>query len=396
MTARFPTVRLEAALRQRKEFVRINDPQQYKRCRVQLRAKGVVLRDIVPGSQIKTKEQQVCRDGEFLVAEIDAKVGGYGIVPADLDGAIVSSHYFLFAINEDVLNRQYLDYWIRTRDFQDQVRAQGSTNYAAIRPRDVLSYKIPLPPLAVQQRLVENMACILPKIREARDLHDRAMEEANLLLSSALKLAFTDLATRLVPVHEIGSFAEILRGRGPMYGSNTGALVVNQKCVRWVGIDLQHAKEVDADWARTLPSHLLLRDGDIAVNSTGEGTIGRACVVNGNAIGRPFDSHVLVVRVEPDKALPAFVAYFLRSPQGQLAIEESKGAKTTKQTELGTSKLGKIRLPLPSLQDQARLVAYIEGIRTRVEQATRIQDQVRPEIDALPTTVLARAFKGEL
>ena len=47
---------------------------------------GIVLRDEVTGALIKTKSQQVCRAGEFLVAEIDAKVGGFGIVPEALDG----------------------------------------------------------------------------------------------------------------------------------------------------------------------------------------------------------------------------------------------------------------------------------------------------------------------
>jgi type I restriction enzyme S subunit len=48
------------------------------------------------------------------VAEIDAKVGGFGIVPETLDGAIVSSHYFLFGLDESKLDRRFLDYFIRT------------------------------------------------------------------------------------------------------------------------------------------------------------------------------------------------------------------------------------------------------------------------------------------
>lgn len=82
-------VPLGKAITHRKEFVRISDFERYKRCRVQLHAKGIVLRDIVTGAEIKTKEQQVCRAGEFLLAEIDAKVGGFGVVPEELDGSIV-------------------------------------------------------------------------------------------------------------------------------------------------------------------------------------------------------------------------------------------------------------------------------------------------------------------
>src|SRR3989337_4573758 len=87
-------------LAHRKEFIRIDDTQRYKRARVQLHWRGIVVRDEIEGARIRTKEQQVARAGELLVAEIDAKVGGVGIVPQELGGAIVSSHYFLFEVDE--------------------------------------------------------------------------------------------------------------------------------------------------------------------------------------------------------------------------------------------------------------------------------------------------------
>ena len=92
MANEWPRVALAEVMRQRKEFIQIGDLETYKRCRVQLHAQGVVLRDMVAGAEVETKRQQVCRAGEFLVAEIDAKVGGFGIVPDELDGAIVSSY----------------------------------------------------------------------------------------------------------------------------------------------------------------------------------------------------------------------------------------------------------------------------------------------------------------
>jgi hypothetical protein len=93
-TAR-PKVRLGEVIQHRKEFITIDDIATYKRPRVQLHAQGIVLRDEVPGALIKTKKQQVCHAGEFLVAEIDAKVGGFGIVPESLEGSLVSIDAFL-------------------------------------------------------------------------------------------------------------------------------------------------------------------------------------------------------------------------------------------------------------------------------------------------------------
>jgi hypothetical protein len=45
-------------------------------------------------------------------------------------------------------------FFIRTPKFGNQVLANGSTNYASIRPADVLRNRIPLPPFGEQQRIV--------------------------------------------------------------------------------------------------------------------------------------------------------------------------------------------------------------------------------------------------
>lgn len=142
------------------EFITINDGQEYTRVTTKLHRKGVVLRDIVKGFEIKTKKQQICRANQLLVAEIDAKVGGYGIVPKELEGSIVSSHYFLFNINAMELLPEFLAYILKTDDFFNQIRAQGSTNYAAIRPKDILKIRIPYCNIDLQRSWVEKLRAI--------------------------------------------------------------------------------------------------------------------------------------------------------------------------------------------------------------------------------------------
>lgn len=392
----FPMVALGEVIKHRNQFIQIDDLGNYKRCRVQLHAQGIVLRDIVSGAEIKTKKQQVCRTGDFLVAEIDAKVGGFGIVPPELDDSIVSSHYFLFVIDETRLDRRFLDFFIRTPYFREQVTAQGTTNYAAIRPANVLGYKIPFLPLPEQRRIVARIEELEAKIEEARGLRKTAGKEVGALLSSALHRQFNSAQTADIPKQPIATLATIFRGRGPVYQEGSGKLAINQKCVRWNGIDIVHAKEVSEGWIQSLPSNSFLQENDILVNSTGEGTIGRACILTQNAIGFPFDSHVLVVRVKKDKVLPTLITYYLRSPCGQEAIEDSKGAKTTKQTELGTTKLGEIIIPLPPLPEQRRIVAYLDSLQAKVDALKRLQAETGAELDALMPTVLDKAFKGEM
>jgi len=150
-------VKLSDVVSHKKEFIIIDDNIEYKRCRVKLHRQGIVIRDIIKGSEINTKKQQVCKTGQLLVAEIDAKVGGYGIVPEELNGAIVSSHYFLFDVDLEKINLAYLEYYLKTDVFFNQIKPQGSTNYAAIRPRDVLNINIPMPLKEIQRDIIQKL-----------------------------------------------------------------------------------------------------------------------------------------------------------------------------------------------------------------------------------------------
>jgi type I restriction enzyme, S subunit len=134
---------LGEVLKHRKGFVLIDDTIDYKLCRVQVNRRGVVLREVLKGALIRTKKQQVCKSGDFLVAEMDAKVGGYGFVPPELDGAIVSSHYFLFELDQSKIRPKFLEVISKLGLLQEQIKATGSTNYAAIRPSNVLAWEIP-------------------------------------------------------------------------------------------------------------------------------------------------------------------------------------------------------------------------------------------------------------
>ena len=147
-------IKLKEVLCYRKKFIEINDDVTYERCRVQLHRRGVVRRDVVLGSKIKTKKQRVCTTSDFIVAEMDAKFGGYGIIPPTLNGAIVSSHYYLYEINKEKLLPEYLEVIIDSGHLQEQIKAIGSTNYSRISAEEVLEYEVPCPDINLQHAII--------------------------------------------------------------------------------------------------------------------------------------------------------------------------------------------------------------------------------------------------
>jgi type I restriction enzyme S subunit len=383
----FPMVALGEVVRHRNQFIQINDLENYKRCRVQLHAQGIVLRDIVPGAEIKTKKQQVCRPGEFLVAEIDAKIGGFGIVPPELDGAIVSSHYFLFVIDEIRLNRGFLEYFIRTPYFREQVTAQGSTNYAAIRPANVLSYKIPLPPLAEQRRIVACIEELAVKIEEARGLRSKVGEEIEAFLASSSDSAFKMRSSWRVA--RVGDFCET-----PQYGYTESA-TNEQIGPRFLRItDIQNGQ---VDWKNVpfcncpYPEKYLLEENDLIFARTG-GTTGKSFLIR-KCPKAVFASYLIRLRVKHSVSVEYLYRYFQTPSYWGQITDEKKG---TGQPNVNGKKLANIQVPIPPLPEQRRIVAYLDELQAKVDTLRHIQAETSAELNALLPAVLDRAFKGEL
>lgn len=182
MNSRFPLVKMEHFLCLRKEFFTIEDTEEYQLVTVQLHARGIKERSRLLGAEIKTKKQQRIKSGDLLVAEIDAKVGGYGIVPSDLDGAIVSGHYFLYEINEDIIEPEYLEYFLQSGYPEQEIQqfVKGSVNYAAIRSQHFPQLQLPLPPLEEQRRIIT----IMKKVVEMKYYQMKILKEIDGLLLS--------------------------------------------------------------------------------------------------------------------------------------------------------------------------------------------------------------------
>lgn len=383
----WPLVALGEVLWERKQFVLIDDSSEYKRCRVQAHAKGVVLRDQVSGMEVKTKRQQVCRPGEFLVAEIDAKVGGYGIVPPDLDGAIVSSHYFLFEVNAELLARRFLDLYIRTSDFGDQVKAVGSTNYAAIRPAHVLGYTIPLPPLAEQRRIVARVEALAAQIGEARNLRKQATEEAVVIVTAAATKAMSR-----EPHWEVKQVGTVCFK--PQYGFTESASrdEVGPRFLRITDIQDGMVNWQTVPYCRCPhPAPYLLAPGDLVFARTGA-TTGKSFLI-GACPASVFASYLIRLRVK-EAVLPQFIFWYFQSQTYWDAIMDARSG--TGQPNVNGQKLAALEVPVPPLPEQRRIVEYLDGLQAKVDAVKALQAQTAAELDALLPSILQKAFSGGL
>ena len=153
---------------------------------------------------------------------------------------------------------------------------------------------------------------------------------------------------------------EIRRGKSPKYAQYSQTLVFAQKCnTKYNGIDIGLAQFLDENTLSKYPVDEFMKDGDIVINSTGTGTLGRVGFYqtsdNIKNIDIVPDSHVTVVRAY--KNINSFYLYaFMKFNQSEL---EKKGEGSTNQKELKPATLKEMFVPIPSITEQERISAAI-------------------------------------
>lgn len=156
---------------------------------------------------------------------------------------------------------------------------------------------------------------------------------------------------------------EIKRGKSPKYVDRSDYLAFAQKCnVKTGGIDLGLALYLDEKSIERYSEEDNLIQGDVVINSTGGGTMGRVgyyeTKVPDGIKGVYPDSHVTVIR-SIGKINQRYLYYVLKHNQ---PILEDCGTGTTNQTELKPGVLANFVIPLPPLDEQEEIVKKVEEL----------------------------------
>lgn len=239
--------------------------------------------------------------------------------------------------------------------------------------------RVPLPPRPDQDRIAAHLGRLAVGVQAASRTSPSSLPSPEM---AWLEMVFNH-AWPLIP---LGRVFEISRGSVLRQDPDGREVALGQASVRWGFLDHSLAKLLDDEWANRQPPSRRVVQGDLLLNSTGEGTLGRAAIVRERDAGMLHDSKVL--RLRPSReVLSEFTAMFLRSPQGRNAVSSVKGANTTKQTELGIQRTVGLSAPLPSIDVQRRVIAAWRRIDPLFGEA----DGLRRKREVLVGSVLPAA-----
>jgi len=400
MTHDWPMVSLGELLRLERRPVKVLPDMQYAEIGTYSFGRGIFHKEPRSGLEVGDKELFLIKEGDFILQITFAWEGAVGLASAAEDGMYGSVRFPTFRIDESRCFPKFLVNYFRTPSGLQQL---GKISPGSAGRNRVLSIKqipevfVPLPPLDEQRRLVARIEALAAKIEEARGLRRLAVEEVNVIGDAILSRILTDEAN-LVRWESgpISQFAEINPSRKGQISLLSNDLVsfVPMRAVDDVTGTI--ARPEIRPFVEVSKGFTWFTDGDVIFAritpcmQNGKSALAKN-LVNGTGFG---STEFHVMRPGPKLSGDWLHAIVRHKSFRDDAASHFKG--TAGQQRVPQSFLAQKVIPVPPLEEQRRIVAYLDGLQARVDALKALQAQTQAELDALLPSVLDKAFKGEL
>lgn len=180
----------------------------------------------------------------------------------------------------------------------------------------------------------------------------------------------------------------ISRGTAPVYVESSSVLAIGQRCVT----SSRFAPEFTRPHAeRAMRNVLCTEQGDVLLNSTGTGTIGRSVVFDNDG-AFIVDGHVTVLRPKIEAADGRWLNAVLRTSWGQGHLERFCYAGSTNQLELSRKSVKASMLPVPTVQEQRGIAQVLDTLDTAILETEALIDKLKAVKQGLLHDLLTRGI----
>jgi len=158
--------------------------------------------------------------------------------------------------------------------------------------------------------------------------------------------------------YSLGEVCSVIkRGISPKYIGQDGICVINQRCIRDQRLSFENCRRNDIK-VRKISEEKYLQIGDIVINSTGVGTLGRVAQIKELFEPTTADSHVTIVRLSSGKIDLNYFAWTMRFKE---LVFKRLGEGSTGQTELSRNRIKEVEIVVPCDLSEQKAIAHILG-----------------------------------
>ena len=293
---------------------------------------------------------------------------------------------------KDGVSRDYLFFFLRTPDSVNLATSRCTgVNLPRLSPKQLASFRVPLPPLAEQKRI----AGILDAADALRAKRREALAQLDTLLQSTFLDMFGDPVTdprgwevrelnETKSMVQIGPFGSLLHKSDYIVD---GVPLVNPMHIVAGQIQVNIEQTVSEDKAATLNNYRL-QTGDVIMGRRGE--MGRCAIVSATEEGMLCGTGSLFIRPHPDELTSLFLAKTFSSESMKRRLEGLSQGVTM--PNLNRKMIEGLKIGTPPLELQRDFAAIVESI----EQQKASQRAHLAELDNLFASLQSHAFRGDL
>ena len=356
--------------------VAVEADSEYRLAGVFIAGRGLFWRDVIRGRETKYSMLNRLRTGQLVMRKLTAWEGPITTVPAEFDGGYVSSEFPTFTLDESQLLPEYMRLICRRPEFHGEMRMRATGTAERrnrLKPEDLLSIQVDLPPLDEQARIVRALTAIDDAIASAEVECFAAGALRRVLLSDV----YEELRERADEMRPLGELADVASGmawsRDDECEASDGVPALRVANVQLDGVDLSELRYV-LPKTPGADAKILNPDSLILVRTNTAERVGNAQFLPEEAIGFTFSSFLIQVTPKSSNDL-GVIARSLQAPDMQSQMTARARGSSASLTNIPVTWLRELEIPIVPEPERLRLLEPIDavemtvsGLRAEIEQ----------------------------
>jgi type I restriction enzyme S subunit len=284
------------------------------------------------------------------------------------------------------------------------VELASGTTFLEISGKKAAQIPIPVPPLSEQREIVAEIEKQFTRLDAGTGALKRVQANLKRYRAAVLKaacsgeLVFADTGWPQTQI--VTAIQTMDQGWSPKCESEPSADDATWAVIKTTAIQNLRFDEVEN---KKLPSalkprpHLELQAGDLLVTRAGpRNRVGVACLVKTTRPRLMLCDKAYRLRCKPDVVIPAFLELVLNAPHIIDEVNKLKTGISDSGVNLTQKRFGELRIPLPPLAEQKRIVEEVERRLSVVEELEAVVEASLKRAGRLRQSILKKAFEGRL
>ncbi|AVH31082.1 restriction endonuclease subunit S [Vibrio fluvialis] len=295
-----------------------------------------------------------------------------------------------------LVSQRFVEYYLNSISLKEYVSGMAQPK---LNQKSLNSILIPDPEHNVKSEIVDFLDKAFSGIEQARQNTEQNLRNARELFDSYLQQVFSERGDDWEEV-ELGQVVEFLNGfafKSKDFVQESDVQLLRMGNLYKNKLDLERKSVYCPNSFLKDYTRYLLEEGDIVLSLTGtagQRDFGYAVEIKEQPNHLLLNQRIAKISKIDDRLSAKFLLHILRS---KVFLDELFSASTgTRQANVSTSAIKKIKIAFPSLDKQIQLIEAISDLEEKVMQLDSVYSKKLAALDELKQSLLQQAFTGQL